>query len=61
MVKYSFALLLGSYSSVLADQPSHCLREKIYGMWEFHVSKDVENINLFETSEVCTHQLNNKL
>ena len=57
-LKFAVALLLGL---VTADQPSHCLREKVYGMWEFHVSKDVGHVNLFETEEICTHQLTNKL
>jgi hypothetical protein len=52
---------LAFLGSVLCDQPSHCLRGEVYGMWEFHVSKEVESVNLFETNEVCTHQLNNKL
>jgi DICT domain-containing protein len=44
-----------------ADQPVHCLRDKIYGLWEFQVNTQVENINLFETNEVCSHQLTNKV
>jgi hypothetical protein len=42
-------------TQVFADQPVHCLREKIYGEWDFHVSKDIQFINLFQTREVCTH------
>ena len=44
-----------------ADQPVHCLREKLYGMWEFHVSKDINNVNLYESKEVCTHSQSNKV
>ena len=51
----------GGISVVKADQPVHCLRESVYGTWDFHVSKDVGNVNLFEAKEVCTHQLPNKL
>ena len=40
---------------VKADQPVHCLRENIYGQWEFKVSKETSAVNLFESTEVCTH------
>ena len=30
-------------------------------MWEFHVSKDTNKLNLFETKEICTHSLSNKV
>lgn len=46
---------------VRADQPVHCLRGQLYGVWNFHVSKEEENVNLFEVDEVCTHKLPNKL
>ena len=26
--------------TVKADQPVHCLREQLFGVWNFHVSKD---------------------
>ena len=39
----------------------HCLREKIYGEWDFHLSTDIQFVNLFETKEVCTHQLTNRV
>jgi hypothetical protein len=54
----ALSLLLGSAK---ADQPVHCLRESVYGEWDFHVSKDSQNVNLFESKEVCTHALPNKL
>ena len=41
------------------DAPVHCLREKIYGTWDFHVTKDVSTVNLFEMKEVCTHSMPN--
>lgn len=56
--KLTLALFLGT---AYADQPVHCLREKIYGMWEFHVSKDVDTVNLFEAKEICSHQMTNKV
>jgi hypothetical protein len=28
-----------SFSFVKADQPVHCLRGQLYGVWNFHVSK----------------------
>ena len=45
-------LLLGTVS---ADQPVHCLRQDLYGEWEFNVSQDAQAVNLFETKDVCTH------
>jgi hypothetical protein len=33
-------LLSSSHDSVRADQPVHCLRENMYGLWDFHVSTD---------------------
>lgn len=57
------ALLLGALATtqVSADQPVHCLREKIYGTWDFHISKEVGEVDLFKSSEVCTHKLPNKI
>ena len=48
-------------SEVKADQPVHCLRDSIYGLWEFQISKDTQNVNLFQAEEVCTHKLPNRL
>jgi hypothetical protein len=28
-----------SFTTVMADQPVHCLRGQLYGVWNFHVSK----------------------
>jgi len=28
-----------SFTTVRADQPVHCLRGQLYGVWNFHVSK----------------------
>ena len=46
---------------VAADQPVHCIREELYGIWNFHVSADKSNINLFDTKELCTHSVPNKI
>jgi len=46
---------------VMADQPVHCLRGQLYGVWNFHVSKQEDIVNLFNVDEVCTHKLPNKL
>lgn len=46
---------------VAADQPVHCIREELYGIWNFHVSTDKSNINLFDTKELCTHSVPNKI
>lgn len=63
------ACLLGNYNPfnnndqtfVAADQPVHCIREELYGIWNFHVSSDKSNINLFDTKELCTHAVPNKI
>ena len=44
-----------------ADQPVHCLKDDIFGTWDFHVNSQVNTVNLFQTKEVCTHQLPNKV
>lgn len=46
---------------VKADQPVHCLREAMFGVWNFHVSKDKGKVNLFETNQVCSHEIPNKV
>lgn len=46
---------------VRADQPVHCIREELFGIWNFHVSSDKSNINLFESKELCTHAVPNKI
>ena len=43
MSKGSFKALLAALlmaGSAKADQPVHCLREQLYGVWNFHVSTD---------------------
>ena len=46
---------------VKADQPVHCLREQLFGMWRFHVSGDAQTVNLFDQQELCTHSIPNKV
>ena len=46
---------------VAADQPVHCIRETLYGIWNFHVSSDKSNINLFDSKGLCTHGIPNKI
>ena len=41
---------------VRADQPVHCLKENILGSWDFHVSEEASDVNVFHTSEICTHE-----
>lgn len=54
-----YAALVGHAS---ADQPVSCLRtHATNNIWNFHVSKDVQKVNLFETKEVCTHQMPNRI
>lgn len=51
-------LLLGTVS---ADQPVHCLRQDLYGEWEFSLNQESQAVDLFNTRDVCTHQQPNKL
>jgi hypothetical protein len=37
------------------------MRDETFGTWNFHVSKDIESVNLFESKEVCTHKLPNRV
>jgi hypothetical protein len=37
------------------------LREQLYGVWNFHASSDAEKVNIFETSELCSHAVPNKV
>lgn len=46
---------------VKADQPVHCLREQLFGMWQFNVSAETQTVNLFDQQELCTHSLPNKV
>lgn len=54
-------LLLSEKKLARADQPVHCLRQDIYGDWTFKVSKDQGTVDLFDTSNVCTHTLPNRV
>ena len=54
-------LMLSALAQVHADQPVSCLSQKITGSWNFHVNSDEQDVNLFTTNEVCTHQLPNKV
>ena len=49
---YTYLLLIGAVKS---DQPVHCLGQEINGEWNFHISKETQAVNLYETNEVCTH------
>jgi hypothetical protein len=45
-----------------ADQPVSCLRTLVHEqVWNFHVSQDTQTQNLYETKEICTHQMPNKV
>ena len=41
---FVIACLLGLTT---ADQPVKCLREQVYGEWNFHVNQDIQKVNLF--------------
>lgn len=61
MYSTAVLLLLGS-DAVRADQPVNCLRTHLESqVWNFHVSQNTSVINLFQTQEVCTHQLPNRV
>ena len=60
--KMSILMMLLTLSPVVkADLPVHCITyeepstAKFEGIWHFHVSKDVAEVNLFKVKEVCTH------
>ena len=59
MVKFrnlSCILFLTSIvKKVKCDQPVHCMNGLLHGDWEFYVSTDTANINVFQTKEVCGH------
>lgn len=63
-MKFAVALLMGSFvqqnNVVSADQPVHCLRGQVFGVWKFYVSSQVDHVNLFTVDEVCTHKVPNK-
>lgn len=45
-----------------ADQPVNCLRQQFHDQWwTFHVSRDSDVVDLFQTTEVCTHQVPNRV
>ena len=53
------SLYLAEKKAVKADQPVHCLRQDIYGEWTFKVSKEADVVDLFEQSNVCSHNMPN--
>lgn len=54
-------LNLNPFNQVAADQPVHCLKDDVFGTWDFHISQQTDVVNLFQTNEVCTHMLPNKV
>ena len=54
-------LLTNTNPFVKADQPVHCLRDDVYGDWEFTVNSDVDTVSIFDAKEMCTHQSPNKV
>ena len=57
----AFCLINNYNPFVKADQPVHCLRDDVFGDWEFTVNTQTENVNLYQANEVCTHQSPNKV
>ena len=52
--------ILALLKNVKSDQPVHCIRGQVYGTWNFYVSTNIEQVNLFDTQQVCTHMIPNK-
>ena len=42
-------VLVALFQTVSADQPVHCLREHLYGTWDFHESAQSDAVNMFST------------
>ena len=55
------ACLVYNLNPIKADQPVHCLRESLFGKWDFHVSSDQATVNVFDSQELCTHSVPNKV
>ena len=61
-MKLPLILIAGVLDTVVADQPVNCLRTHVHNnVWNFHVSKETNRVNLFQTREVCTHTMPNKV
>lgn len=56
----SFALL-SLLGLLKADQPVHCPREKVVGSWNFYISTETQNVDIWNAKEVCTHKLPNRI
>lgn len=46
---------------VSADSPAICQDSVISGSWTFTLSGDKQNVNLFNTNQVCGHHHPNKI
>jgi hypothetical protein len=57
-ISFAALCLLGL---VKADQPVHCVRDKLFGEWYFHVNSDDTTVNLYQTRDLCTHAVPNKI
>lgn len=64
MINKVLALLLFSVKLVTADQPVKCPKSGgvnyVGGTWTFHVGPQ-ETLNLYQTKEVCTHNMPNSI
>lgn len=59
---FAIACLIANINPfVKADQPVHCLRETLFGQWNFHVSAEKAVVSLWDTNELCTHSVPNKV
>ena len=62
MVKFTtYFIVVALLGKSRADQPGHCTRSDLFGAWDFHVSANIETVDLFKTKEVCGHRLPNKI
>ena len=58
MQEFTTALLVaaaGLFTSAVADQPVHCLRTQVEGVWVFDIQTDQTEYDIFDAESVCTH------
>ena len=65
-MKNILAILSLLASPIVADQPIKCPKSGgdvnyIGQVWTFHSSSHSDSVNLYDTKEVCGHQLPNKV
>lgn len=66
LIIYILALTLLSQVKVKGDLPINCKKQGgdvnyVGKVWSFHISKEEQEVSLYEQTEVCTHKMPNKL